>query len=328
MKKVLIIFLVLICTCGIGYIGYVIFNSKNIDSVELVGNIQTLYVVGDEIDYEDAKLKVTYKNGTMKYVDLDSKNVEVTYFSTSVETHAKMNILYKSAVIPVEYNVIQTGAYYLKSYKKVYLNSSSGASTTKNNYTLSNTKEMIYIGSGGICYYYTKNSGSWKMIDGNYNSSLNWTIIADKLTVNLPSSTYEIKAEYLENGKMNLISETYDNISGTELIRSTEEKIFDRTDEMKVNQTASKVKVAENLLNDGIANYNIGQAINESNPQVFLEVTYLQYSAGHQFRKVYVQVEPSMIVNNFSTSNKNSTGTYATLAYAGFNNIELYYKVV
>lgn len=328
MKKVLIIFLVLICSCGIGYIGYVIFNSKNIDSVELVGNIQTLYVVGDEIDYEDAKLKVTYKNGTMKYVELDSKSVDITYFSTSVETHAKMNIVYKSAVIPVEYNVIQTGAYYLKNFKKVYLNSSNGASTLKNNYTITDTNEMIYIGSSGVCYYYTKDSNGWHMIDGNYNSSLNWTITADTLNVTLPSSKYEIKVEYLENGKMNLISLTYNGVSGTDLIGSSEEKVFERTEEMKVNQTASSVSVAENFLNNGIATYSVGQKINESNPQVFLEVTYLQYNSSHQFRKVYVQVEPSMIVNNFSTSSKNSLATHATLAYSGFNNIELYYKVV
>lgn len=328
MKKVLIIFLVLICSCGIGYIGYVIFNSKNIDSVELVGNIQTLYVVGDEIDYEDAKLKVTYKNGTMKYVDIDSKSVDITYFSTSVETHAKMNIVYKSAVIPVEYNVIQKGAYYLKSYEKVYLSSLTEPSTISDNYTIDDTFEMIYIDSNGVCNYYVKNSGIWKMIDGNYNSTLKWTITADTLNVALANSTYQIKAEYLDSGKMNLISETFDTVAGTGLIGSSEKRVFERTEEMKTNQTANSVSVAENFLNDGIATYSVGQKINECDPQVLLEVTYLQYNTSHQFRKVYVQVEPSMVVNNFSTSAKNNSATFATLTYSGFNNIELYYKVV
>ena len=54
MKKVIVVFLVILCSCGVGYLGYLIFRSKNIDTVELVGNMQTLYVVGDEIDFEDA----------------------------------------------------------------------------------------------------------------------------------------------------------------------------------------------------------------------------------------------------------------------------------
>ena len=115
MKKMIVIFLIILCSCGIAYVGYLIFRSKNIDKVELVGKIQTVYVVGDEIDYEDAKLKVTYKNGNIKMIDLDSKSVDIEYFSTSVETNAKMNILYKSETIEVEYNVLRKGAYYLNS---------------------------------------------------------------------------------------------------------------------------------------------------------------------------------------------------------------------
>ena len=53
--------MIILCACGIGYLGYLIFMSKNIEKVELTGNIQTLYIVGDEIDFEDSKLKVTYK---------------------------------------------------------------------------------------------------------------------------------------------------------------------------------------------------------------------------------------------------------------------------
>ena len=45
-----LIFLIIICSCGIGYLSYVIFQSKNIDSVKLVGELQTVYIVGDEIE--------------------------------------------------------------------------------------------------------------------------------------------------------------------------------------------------------------------------------------------------------------------------------------
>ena len=327
MKKVIVIFLVLLCSCGIGYLGYMIFRSKNIDTVELVGNMQTLYVVGDEIDFEDAKLKVTYKNGNIRMVDLDSSTVEVTYFTTSVETHAKMNLIYKSAVIPIEFNVIQKGAYYLKNYKLVSTSSPNSSSTTNESYTISNTKEMIYIDAGGICKYYTKNANGWTMIDGNYNSNLRYSITADTLSVNVGKTNYDIKVEYLDSGKMNLITNKVTKIGNTELINSYETRVFEHSDEMKTTQSVGAVQVANDLLNNNCANYIVGQSISQCNTPVYLKATYMQYNSGHQFRTVYIQVESSMVTRNFSTSKKNSTGTYATLSYAGFNDIALFYKV-
>ncbi len=327
MKKFIVIFLIILCSCGVGYLGYVIFRSKNIDTVELVGNMQTLYVVGDEIDFEDAKLKVTYKNGNIRMVDLDSSTVEVTYFSTSVETHAEMNILYKSVVIPVKYNVIQKGAYYLKNYKMVSVASPNTSNTNTESYTVSNTTEMIYIDSNGMCKYYTRSAGRWTMIDGNYNSSLRYTITADTLSINLSKTSYKIKAEYLESGKMNLISEKITKIGNTELINSHETRIFQHTDEMKTTQTVGNIQVATELLNDGTASYRVGQSISECSTPVYLKAIYLQYNQGHQFRTIYIQVESSMVSRNFSTSKKNTTGTYATLSYLGNNDIALFYKV-
>lgn len=327
MKKVLIIFLVILCSCGIGYLGYVIFKSKNIESVELVGNIQTLYVIGDEIDYEDAKLKVTYKNGSIRMVDLDSDSVEIVYFSTSVETHGKMNILYKAAVIPVEYNVIQKGAYYLKSYTKVSVASANSSTTNRESYTTSNTNEMIYIDIGGICNYYTKTINGWTMVDGNYNTNLRYSITADTLSVNVGTTTYDMTVDYLDSGKMNLISHKYTKIENTELINSYETRVFEHTDEMKTTQLVGSAVVANDLLNNNCANYSVGQSISECSTPVYLKVTYLQYNSNHQFRNVYVQVESSMVTRNFSTSSKNTTGTYATLAYSGISDIALFYKV-
>ena len=327
MKKVIVIFLVVLCSCGIGYLGYLIFRSKNIDTVELVGNIQTLYVVGDELDFEDAKLKVTYKNGNIRMVDLDSSSVEVTYFTTSVETHAKMNIIYKSAVIPVEFNVIQKGSYYLKNYSLVSVASANTSNKTNEAYTVSNTNEMIYIDAGGICKYYTKSANGWMMIDGNYNASLRYTITADTLSVNLSKTSYNIKVNYLDSGKMNLVSEKMTKIANTELVNSHETRVFEHTEEMKTTQSVGSVKVATNLLTNSTANYKVGQTISDCKTPVYLKVTYMQYNNGHQFRTIYVQVESSMISRNFVTSKKNTTGTNATLSYSGFNDIALFYKV-
>ena len=111
MKKFILIFLVVVCLGGIGYLGYVIFNAKSIKTVEIAGNMQTLYIVGEDIDFQDAQLKVTYKNGDIKMVDLNEKNVDVTLFSTSLQTHGKMKLIYKSEILEVEYDVIGQGLY-------------------------------------------------------------------------------------------------------------------------------------------------------------------------------------------------------------------------
>ena len=119
MKKVISIILVIACIAGLGFLGYVVFRSKNIVSAHIDGQMQTLYLVNETTtpDFEDAKLKVTYKNGTAKYIDLKSKSVKINDFSTSIQTHGVMKITYKSQTIEVPYNVIKRGLYYMKSHQ-------------------------------------------------------------------------------------------------------------------------------------------------------------------------------------------------------------------
>ena len=107
-------------------------------------------------------------------IDLDSSSVEIEYFSTSVTHHAKMNILYKSAVLPIEYNVIQKGAYYLTDYTVNSISSTGSLQTESQTYDLDTTFEMVYIAGAGVCNYYTKELGEWYMVDGNYNKNYSY----------------------------------------------------------------------------------------------------------------------------------------------------------
>ena len=67
MKKFILIFLSVLCIAGVGALGYLMFNAKSIASIEIEGQMQTIYVAGQDIDFENAKLKVTYKNGSVKF---------------------------------------------------------------------------------------------------------------------------------------------------------------------------------------------------------------------------------------------------------------------
>ena len=336
MKKLILIFLIIVCSCGIIYLGYLIFKSKNIQSVELVGQMQTLYIVGDEIDYEDAKLKVTYKNGNIKMLDLDSSNVDILYFSTSVETHGKINIVYKSETIAVDYNVIQKGAYYLKDYKSKTYNPQEGR---PNNYELieeqydtSSTQEMIYLAGNGVCNYYNRDgSGPWYMTDGSYFVDYNYSIVGDCLTVNVGKDMqYNIKVEYLESGKMLLNSVKSTTVEGApELIKQHEVKVFEHTEEMKTNQTIGSAVVDYSKLTSGneYVSFLKGQTYEEASPNVFIKVIYRQYSNESPFRVVYIKIHQNMIIKNFDTSNYINSVTYATLSYGGLSDIALGYTV-
>ena len=61
MKKLISIFLISLCVVGVGVLGFFIFRSKNIDSIEIVGDMQTVYFVNETTDFNfnKAKLKVS-----------------------------------------------------------------------------------------------------------------------------------------------------------------------------------------------------------------------------------------------------------------------------
>lgn len=330
MKKIIVIFMIILCTCGIGYLGYLIFRSKNIESVELTKSIQTLYIVGDEIDFEDSKLKVTFKNGDIKMVDLDSKSVEVQYFSTSVEAHGKMNLIYKSEIIPIEYNVVQKGAYYMKDYNSKEYN--SGIVDEQNqSYTTENAVEMLYLENGGVCKHYLRDDSKWFMNDGSYNKSYNYTIVGDTMKVTLGEEIYNIKAEYLETGKMQLVYNGTDGVEDTNLVTKQETKVFEHNEAMKTNQTIISAEVYYGKLLSGkeYVDFIKDESFESRNAEVYLKVTYKQYNDGHQFRDIYVKINEKMIVSNFDTSEVRTEkeATWANITYDGIKDIHMFYIV-
>ena len=263
MKKILLAILVVICLCGVGILGYMIFSSRNIVSAEISGNIKTLYVVGEDLSFGDAKLKVTYRNGNIKMVDLDSDTVEVAYFTTSVETHGTMEITYKSQVVKVNYNVIKKGYHYLTQRKMNTI--------TTGSYALSSTPEMIYIGGRGTIKYYSKVDGKWYLHDGEYDKSYKYSVVGDTMTVKLGRDDYQlsIKADYNENGTM-LLRSTFitRNATDPDIVISKEEKTYRHynTNELKVNTVSvdySKVSTT-NYSGKSVLTFNVNDTLETS----------------------------------------------------------------
>lgn len=331
MKKFIVIFLIILCSCGIGYLGYLIFNSKNVDTVELVGNVQTLYVVGDEFDYEDAKLKVTYKNGNIKMINLNSKNVKISYFTTSVETHGKMAIKYKAEILELEYNVIQKGAYFVNYHETKSINSSLQLDAPDpETYDINTTEEMIYISEGGVLSYYTKlSNGNWSLADGRYDARYTYSITADTLTAKIKDKTYNLKAKYLESGDIVLETTNLTKIENTNLVTKEEKKVLKYTPEIKSTQTVNSISTCHNIddLDINVVEFKKGENFDTDTHKFYLEVTYLQYSVDSQFRTVYVDISKDMVKTSYSTASAFSTPRTVNIAYEG-NYAQLNYYVV
>ena len=68
MKKIISIIAVCLIVAGLVIAGVFIFKTSNVQSIEIVGDIQTLYFVDSatDVNFNDAELKITYKNGSVK----------------------------------------------------------------------------------------------------------------------------------------------------------------------------------------------------------------------------------------------------------------------
>ena len=203
MKKFILIFLAAICVAGVVALGYLVFNAKTIATVEIEGQMQTIYVAGQDIDFENAKLKVTYKNGSVKFVDMGNKNVKISQFSTSLKTHGKMKITYKSQVLELDYDVIEAGMYYLSSDQSFYADGTVSHPKTYEDAKSSPT--LLYIRTNGeLDYYYLDGSGRYCMYDGSYDKSYRYEIVGDALKAYLGSedNVIEIKAHFDLSGNV------------------------------------------------------------------------------------------------------------------------------
>ncbi len=294
MKKVIWIILAILCFCGIVYIGYVIFQAKNIETVEISGNMQTLYVVGDELNFGDAKLKVTYKNGNIRMVDLNENNVTVTLFATATEDHKTMKITYKSEVLNVDYDVVKKGFYYVSSIST----STADSVPSSVSHTIGTTPYMIYIGGNGILDYYHKETGKWYMYDGVHDNSYNYKIIGDTMKVELGDENYyDFKAKYNTNGSMALSCiDLTKSGSDPDIVTQKKEYVYKNYETAvqtieKVEVDYSKVATSGTATNP-VIEFKKGETIESSGKQLLLKVSYVDKLF---LTEVYVHVCDEML---------------------------------
>lgn len=338
MKKVIIILLVVLGIAGIVYLGYLIFNAKNVEAVELSGEIQTLYVVGDDIDFEDAKLKVTYKNGDIQMVDLDSSSVQIDMFSTSIEKQGTMNIVYKNHVINVDYVVIKNGLYYLsneKTYTWNYTTGSLGSVPSTTYVSPTASKELIFLGQNGVLQYYTKDSYKWYMNDGKYDSSYNYTIEKDTLIVNAgKDNQIKIKVNYDSSGSLNISSEEQKVHEDTGLvyeINVTSYKWYNmkpnrviKAGSLEVDLSQTEYTSSTDPNTHDYVTFNRGENIETSGKEIYVKV---EFANDTFLNTIYVRVTDSMVQRNSLDTENVYTLIRAVILYYEGEEFTLYYTV-
>ena len=343
MKKLIIILLSLLCLGGIAFLGYTIFQSQSVESIEIVGDVQTLYFANEttDVNFNDAKIKVNYKNGSMKVIDMQG-NVGVNNFSTSVEKVGKMLLTYKTASIELDYYVVKNGMYYLSQDKTSKVNVVTGSYVVHNNINtyycglndlgadITNTKEMIYFSTNGVCRYYTLgDDNNYYMNDGAKDKTYKYSILGNKLTVNCGANkTYEIVANFTADGAVSLDTTIYTTLeSDPTFVVEKEVKSFVHYD-MKTQRTLDKVELVSggNLItSSNPVEFKVGDTYATSGNKIYLKATYLNDSF---LDTVYVEFSDSMFTTTAQLDTTSPIGpTSAFCAYEGKNFI-LYYKVV
>lgn len=336
MKKIISIVLIVLAVGLIAFFSVMVIKSSNVEAIEIVGEIQTIYFVdsSNEVNFNEAELKVTYKDGTVKVKPLSTKLVDVSFFSTSVENNGTMKISYKSKEIEVPYSVINKGLYYLseritKNYDGTNVTESNSgdlvAGVNANGEDITTSDEMIYFGDDGVCDYYYKTdvngSNNWVLINGNNNKDY-YKISGDTINVHLGEKrVLNLVANHPKQGAFTLdcVENKYAEGSN-DFIKSKTSMSFSYYN-MKGNRTFNTVSVycPETI------RFAKNSKFSDSSLDIYLVVNYVN----DDFMKtVYVKFNETMFntENEFNTSTVTSTKRKAKCHFNGVQ-FELAYTV-
>ena len=347
MKKVLLFLIAIALIIGVGYFGYTVLNSKNIESIEIEGNMQTLYLLDEAStpNYQDAKLKITYKNGSTKYKNLAEAGVTCDKFTTSIEKFEdEMVLTYKSVMISVKYTVVQPGMYYLSAYNKA---TTSGS--VDKQYTLSTTNSFYYIDKGGVLKYYAKEDitlsngtvNAWVLYDGSVIKSYRYEVVDDRIDIYLGEDEVAYSIKTSRPAGNIITSSENEEVNDSGLTVKKETYTFTHYDVLtNLSVKTDSVALVCNYTSDTPQSpkylaFRRNQTIKSSGHKIYLTVSYnnyLVYSDSVKLLKdVYVYVDDAMVKNNtLNTKDKNLSINYADIAYATVcdERTHLYYKVV
>lgn len=342
MKKIIAIISALLITGILVFFGITLFKSANVETIEIVGDVQTVYFVNSSnaVNFNDADLKITYKDGTVKLKKLTKDLVKVKNFNTSVVNNGIMKITYKSNTIDVGYSVVFTGLYYLSDYERQSYDASSSSLVpktsatyicgvdSKTNVDKTTTKEMIYFHSDGSCDYYSRTTSlsNWFMDDGYYNKSFNYSIGGNNVYVNLGDEKRTFTTSFSNDGELSLVSvdKVYvdETSSDPEFLQSKTTRVFKHY-EMKNDRTFGTEDIS---VTPSDIRFKRNSEFSDSTQKIYIKVNYTNDTF---LSTVYVRFNETMFYDKFDTkfdTSLSETQTYKRCKYNGVF-FTLYYTV-
>lgn len=325
MKKILLMVFLVGLTIGLVYVGYVIFGATNVKEIEIVGNIQQIYFVGDELNFGDAKLKVTYQNGSSKMIEMNNNNsIGVSMFSTFGygKYYGTMKIAYKNQVADVDYTVIDRAAYIINSEVKY---TTAGAVSIR-----SDSKKIIDFKENGKLKYFEIKDNKYFVNDGEYDDLYFYEIKGDTIFAHIgKDKTYEIKAIKKDNGISVEATSKHYSTSHTDIVEYVIETKFQTTNLIKTNNNKQDKTELEVMFDKSnftyfkdnqniIVNIPKGKTLDESG--LCLKV---DYDNGEIY---YVYITNKMLINNLR---ENEDGeTFNINGYYEGRKFTIFYKFV
>ena len=147
-------------------------NNSNISSIDVVGEIKTEYMVGENFEARGAKVKVTYKDGNSLEIPLDRS---MTDFDSSTVGNKFLEVTYSGKVKNLYYyvNTFKLGKFYL--YYQGYVSNYSPSSEQKTRYyiELLANKNGVMLGTNGqenLAWDYYQGNDSKLVIDSIDNA--------------------------------------------------------------------------------------------------------------------------------------------------------------
>lgn len=334
MKKFISILSACLLAGVIAFLGIALFKTSNVKSIEIVGQVQTIYFVGstNDVNFNNAELKITYADGSVKLKKLDKKLVRVNNFSTSVQNNGIMKITYKSQTIDVGYSVVCKGMYYLsekitETYNGTNITQNTSgklvAGLNTSNVDITTSTEMIYFGDNGVCDYYSRSSSTatWYADNGYYDKSFYYKITGDTINVHLGEDVvYNLIAKVSADGKLSLTSVQKEHVNEvSEFLKKKTTRDFEYY-EMKGNRTISASNISVYCSNPPIR-FAKNSSFKDSSLKLYLKLTYSNDSF---LKTVYVRFTESMFgENEFSTAVVTPSTTRARCYY---NGIRFYFE--
>ena len=154
-------------------------TSKKIEAIGLVGNIKTEYYLNEELDLQEAKIKVIYEDDTSKNIELLQSMV--SNFSTKKTGSFTLTITYKSKTIQKKYTVNLSASAVVGTYIGTSTDTVRHCHTGTDELVDENSEEPLFNISTNTSVVINDSGLTWSLINSSYYLNATYKVVNNTL---------------------------------------------------------------------------------------------------------------------------------------------------